>query len=247
MEVVLLTGLTTTLFCRNVLTIGVAQGGIGATGIGTAGGDSFIASGAAYICLAKGGGAGQNTGITLGGQLNEGFPSNQGGNGGNGGGGNFSDTGNGGGGAGGYTGNGGNGVTNTGNGSAGSGGGGGGGGRISLQNGGGGGGVGLLGQGSNGAGGTSTSGNEYGKGGSGGSDGNYTSGGAYGGGGGCVDDEQVDVGGSGNNGAVRIMYGDSRTFPNDAADVEPPPPDADDLFLVNGIATAYTSICCLYI
>lgn len=217
------------------LTIAVAQGGIASNGIGTSGGDSFVYNDAGYICLAKGGNAGQPTGTTSGGLRSSGFPSNQGGTGGTGGGGTSRTVGNGGGGAGGYTGNGGNGSSGSGNGSAGSGGGGGGGGRPSQLNGGGGGGVGVLGQGSNGAGGTSTDGNQYGRGGSGGTNAEGTNAGTYGGGGGAPDDNESNApGGDGGNGAVRIMYGDSRTFPNDAADVEVPPADPTDLFLVAG-------------
>ena len=217
-----------------VLTIGVAFGGVGGSGVGTSGGDSFVTNDAGYICLAKGGFAGSKNDITPGGQRNEGFPSSQGGNGGNGGAGNTR-VGNGGGGAGGYTGNGGTGSSSTGNGQAGSGGGGGGGARPGSFNGGGGGGVGVLGQGSNGAGGTSNDGNQFGRGGSGGTDAEGVNAGSYGGGGGAPDDNESNAaGGNGGHGAVRIMYGDNRTFPNPAGDVEIPPADPTDLFLVAG-------------
>ena len=117
-----------------------------------------------------------------------------------------------GGGAGGYAGNGGaGGVGSAGtNGSPGSGGGGGGGfSGTSTANAGGGGGVGLLGIGSSGTGGTSAS--PGGVGGSGGNNGSPARvGGNYGGGG---------VGAPASTGALRIMWGAGRSYPNNAADV----------------------------
>lgn len=129
----------------------------------------------------------------------------------------------GGGGAAGYAGSGGSGGGYTGgsSGTDGSGGGGGGGGRSTAQNSGkgsGGGGVGLYGQGANGAGASSGNG---GGGGSGGSNG-YASGsgtrpawgGDYGGGpGGCYNSSPAPSAGAG---AVRIIWGAGRSFPNNA-------------------------------
>lgn len=108
-------------------------------------------------------------------------------------------------GAGGYSGNGGNagGTGSDANCTAGSGGGGGGGDTRS------GGGVGIYGQGANGAKGTSLSPN--GKGGSGGGDGSIS----YGGNGGLYGGGGDYGGGSGANGAVRIIWpGNIRLFPN---------------------------------
>ena len=112
-----------------------------------------------------------------------------------------------GGGAGGYSGNGGaGGNNNTGVGGNGSGGGGGGGGTqlgvvVNTR---GGGGTGIYGQGLEGVGGTTTP--TVGGGGSGGSNGSGQVGGNYGAGGANA--------GSGANGAVRIIWGSSRTFPS---------------------------------
>jgi len=139
----------------------------------------------------------------------------------------------GGGGAGGYSGNGGAGNASCAsiNGSAGSGGGGGGGGRyLGVKRvGGGGGGVGILGSGSNGAGGTGGSGcgTFAAAGGGGGSSGTAGGaavangcsniggiGGAYGGGGGGAQGCCATAG-SGNSGAVRIIWpGNTRSFPS---------------------------------
>ena len=129
----------------------------------------------------------------------------------------------GGGGAGGYSGNGGHGGNG---GSAGTGGGGGGGFSPSgFNGGGGGGGTGVYGEGSNGNGGTSSS--RGGGGGSGGDDGSgWTSesgsagGQEYGGGGGSgapqnsVSASFYRGGGQGGYGAVRIIWGDGRSFPS---------------------------------
>jgi len=125
-----------------------------------------------------------------------------------------------GGGAGGYSGNGGAGrsLGTTGSGNPGSGGGGGGGGRESHGYTGGGGGVGLFGQGANGAAGTSTHIGGYG--GSGGADSGHsttapTNGGSYGGGRAINSPgNQYSAGGAG---AVRIIWGAGRSFPNNAA------------------------------
>lgn len=121
---------------------------------------------------------------------------------------------NGGGGAAGYSGNGGNGWGfGYGIGSDGAGGGGGGGGITSGINAcGGGGGVGLYGVGANGSGGGSLGGG----GGSGGSDANGINGGLYGGGGGYVAGSPGAMG-TGGGGAVRIIWGENRSFPFNAA------------------------------
>lgn len=117
-------------------------------------------------------------------------------------------SGGGGGGAGGYTGAGGNGQGSS-SGTAGAGGAGGGGGRECGA-----GGVGLKGQGSNG---TFSSGSPGG-GGSGGSAGSGKNGGNYGGGGAGGRNGSTD-GGVGGKGAVRILWGGGRSYPNNAADV----------------------------
>lgn len=189
-------------------TITVGQGGTPSTGDGGSGGSS-----SAFGVVANGGSGGKgNAGTASGGT----FSGADGG--GNGGAGIYQTTtdGGGGGGAGGYTGNGGNGANGTAPssvGSAGSGGGGGGGGSTeSSISGGGGGGVGLNGQGPSGGGGATERG---GGGGSGGAAGT-TNGGAYGGGGPGSDAALVNSRGRGGNGAVRIIWGPSRSFPNNA-------------------------------
>lgn len=117
-----------------------------------------------------------------------------------------------GGGAGGYSGNGGRGAGAQGSnrtGGSGSGGAGGGGGSPDSGAAGGGGGVGILGEGANGSGGT---GSTRGGGGSGGTGGSTTPiGGAYGGGGAGADGT---TSGAGAGGAVRIIWGDNRSFPS---------------------------------
>lgn len=128
----------------------------------------------------------------------------------------------GGGGAGGYSGNGGNGAgaPSPGTGGNGAGGGGGGGGRGgSADYGGGGGGVGVLGEGSNGTGGVAPGANATsGTGGSGGATGGpFGNGGAYGGGGGGADN-CFNEAGNGGGGAVRIIWGTGRAFPNTLTD-----------------------------
>lgn len=136
----------------------------------------------------------------------------------------------GGGGAGGYSGSGGGGAncpnSNSHNGSNGSGGGGGGGGKggQSEMGGGGGGGVGIYGEGSNGTGGTGQAGGSTpGEGGTGGSSGGNGSdgqhlhggsGGLYGGGHGGSQSE--GTAGSPGGGAVRVIWGPGRDFPNNA-------------------------------
>jgi len=126
----------------------------------------------------------------------------------------------GGGGAGGYSGNGGAGATDSGSvdGAAGQGGGGGGGAASWC---GGGGGVGIFGQGANGAGGVGSSNTgSAGKGGSGGTDGskynddlNKVGGGEYGGGA-AAGNQNGTYQNDGGQGAVRIVWGDGRAFPN---------------------------------
>lgn len=164
-----------------------------------------------------------------------GYVGDGGGNGGNGGYECNNVSGPGGGGAGGYTGAGGNGSTsNNGSGQSGSGGGGGAGGNGgggSCYDGGGGGGTGLFGAGSNGGGGGN--GGTGGFGGGGGSNGQgggsagtscYSfagAGGLYGGGGGGTNDGQSAPtnprSGAGGRGAVRIMWGPSRSYPSQNA------------------------------
>jgi len=192
----------------------------------------FLPDGSAY----GGGGAKEftgaagagGTGTTIGGNIG----------GGNGGVGGSSSNAGSGGGAGGYSGNGGAGVT-TGTGNSGSGGGGGSGGSTGTSSGGGGG-VGLLGEGTSGAGGSSSP--TGGGGGSGGSSGSGNVGGAYGGGAGAATTRAGGGGGglryannvsvtpgdvitvvvgaagtgnaSGGSGAVRIIWGENRSFPS---------------------------------
>lgn len=122
----------------------------------------------------------------------------------------------GGGGGGGYSGSGGAGGASSSNGAAGGGGGGGGGkgAQLGQYKGGGGGGVGTYGQGTGGAQQMTYSGG--GNGGSGGSNGTGEHAGAYGGGGGGGGyvAYSAAVGGNGGQGAVRIIWGSNRTFPN---------------------------------
>ena len=118
-----------------------------------------------------------------------------------------------GGGAGGYSGSGGFGKgTGQGSGGVGTGGGGGGGGVNSNGYGGSGGGVGLYGEGASGAAGTASV--PGGRGGSSGSNGTTNGGGANYGGGGTYDGSGYA---SGGNGAVRIIWGPGRSFPNNAS------------------------------
>jgi hypothetical protein len=137
-------------------------------------------------------------------------------------------------GAGGYSGNGGHGNSGYGNNSnqnvtswmIGTGGAGGGGhANSSVSTVGGGGGVGIFGEGPSG-GTEGTSGSRRGFGGSGGTNGNAStgnvagSGGLYGGGGGggySYSSPTVGAGGAGGKGAVRIIWGPNRSFPNNAS------------------------------
>lgn len=195
-----------------VLTIGVGNGGIGgirANSVynGSDGGDSYVARGASYLVLAKGGKGGTTD---ANGGLGGNVASCIGSGGGSGGNAVFSSSScQGGGGAGGYSGNGGMTASN------GSGGGGAGGnvGNATFFTGGGGGGVGLYGEGSNGtvpalpgAGGTGGSGGISGDSGAV-NPGIAGNGGLYGGGGGSTDDidGNPQKGGNGGQGAVRIV------------------------------------------
>jgi len=134
----------------------------------------------------------------------------------------------GGGGGGGYSGAGGDGGARSSNGQNGLGGGGGGGGAADttsggIDTGGGGGGVGIYGEGASGQGGIgidfgSTATGLPGTGGSGGNSGIGRNGGLYGGGGGSVRtfSDNVGTSGSGQSGAVRIIWGLGRNFPTSA-------------------------------
>ena len=179
---------------------------------GTAGGTSSFGS----IFSATGGSGGGQSGVapTPGGTPVGGDGGGIGGRGGN----SHDWEGPGGGGAGGYTGNGGDGYGKQGiNSTAGSGGGGGGGYHSTYTPGGHGGGVGLNGQGEDGIRGYGYQPSNVGRPGGGGSGGN--SAGQYGGGGGGAGgyDNSTRVGASGSTGAVRIIWGTSRSFPSNAA------------------------------
>ena len=198
--------------------ISVTPGNSYSVGVGYSSCGSFFCS----ISLVRG----RNATVCGGNGIGGTYVGDGGGNGGN-------TLGYGGGGAGGYSGNGGDGSPNVyqASGSAGSGGGGGGGGARggNGESGGGGGGTGLFGQGSSGTGGTGGCGvNNIGGGGGGGSSGGSGSGaylsgccyyvayggngGTYGGGGGR---SQYGTPGSGNSGAVRIVWpGNTRSFPS---------------------------------
>ena len=181
-----------------------------------------------YFIRASGGSRGVygNNSNAAGGIVNNGT----GGAGGTGGQSRNNNGGGGGGGAGGYIGTGGNGgSSNSGIGSSGQGGGGGGGGGQAAggaQNNGGGG-TGMIGQGTDGSGGAS---NAPGNAGSGNNDSSATGGrssglgGLYGGGGGGAEDDTPGSGGAGGSGAVRIIWGPSRSYPtSNVADVTPFP------------------------
>lgn len=189
------------------LTITVGERGIGgssAKASGTLGGSSFIHAGAQELLYASGGGVAGVSGRFAGTGA-----SNPGGIGGS-----FSDNhGGGGGGAGGYSGVGGNGGSGSTGGTAGTGGAGGGGGggwESSYTSGGAGGGVGIFGQGQSGLGGRSQTPGERGGDGSGGTFG-------LGGGGGGL----RSSGGWAMPGAVRIIWGTDRSFPNNAQALNP--------------------------
>jgi hypothetical protein len=206
-------------------TVVVGSGGTGlSSGVnGSSGGESRFAT----TCYGYGGGGGTGcvgTGCTASASSGGSYSGSGGGTGGN----SPQPAGStttwprtGGGGAGGYSGNGGGGGDSGSErpgtaGSGGAGGGAGGGGNVT----GGGGGVGLYGQGANGAGGIDNAGGGGGSGGSsGGTGGNLgsTPGGSYGGGGGATTNgDGLQVGSSGAGGAVRIIWGPGRSFPNNA-------------------------------
>jgi hypothetical protein len=202
------------------LTVVVGAGGTSVSlGSGTAGGISSIARGAT-ILLGGGGGAGgqERTNTAAAGGAISGTGLVGGGAGGASGAGTTASGGSGGGGAGGYSAAGGAGGTSTGgNGVAATGGGGGGGGGRSGTSdlGGAGGGVGVLGAGANGTAGTSSAGGGGGSGGTAGATNGVTpsGGGTYGGGGGARAD-QAGAGGAGGPGAVRIIWGNARSYPS---------------------------------
>jgi hypothetical protein len=190
----------------NTYNVFVGAGGAGSSSNNGSGGQGSRFESEVVVGRAGGGGGGGG-----------GYTGDGGGNGGNGGD-SFSTTagfvhGGGGGGAGGYSGNGGSGGSFQSSATAGAGGGGGGGGcrrdtAAAHVIGGNGGGVGLQQEGSSGGGGSDTGG--AGGAGSGGS------GQSYGGGGGGG---SIGVGSAGASGAVRIIWGPGRSFPNNAADV----------------------------
>lgn len=212
----------------DVLDIQVGAGGSGggrgstAAGNGGDGGTSYIRRDGQLILQATGGTGRvwQSTNWISGGQGSLGTGvTGQANNGGMSGGSNSGYAG-GGGGAGGYSGNGGNGALFSSSGSNGTGGGGGGGGGTSSQSSyvsGAGGGVGMLGEGTNGAGGSGGT-NGHGTGGGGGSGASNASGrnaSAYGGGAGGSSITGIQ-GIGGYPGAVRIIWGAGRSYPNNA-------------------------------
>ena len=209
-------------------TVVVGSGGTGATGgDGTAGGagnlSSFINTATLYAAGGVGGSPSPNPGPH---PATTGRSGDGGGDGGGGAGGSR----NGSGGAGGYSGNGAYGTDTDTTPQLSSGGGGGASWNQNNVGGAGAGGVGLFGQGANGASGTGTT-DMNGKGGSGGTDGGggpfgpnrlstVPHGGSYGGGGGSAGSinygPQPSASGNGGPGAVRIMWGAQRSFPNNA-------------------------------
>jgi hypothetical protein len=241
-------------------------------GAGSTGGSSYIKTGShsgASLLEAFGGTGGQggdgpnvypNPGV---GGTSGGTARTNGGSGGIGGRGGSPYSG-GGGGAGGYTGVGGTGARSSGladsadRATSGLGGGGGGGGNsqgnllinsyTEILNSGGG--VGIYGSGSNGSGGNYTSGysNRGGGGGSSGATGN-SAGGLYGGGGGTRPETTLGInfvrnGGTGGQGAVRIIWGDGRSYPTTSISNTPIPPKqstsfSDWTFVVCGVTTNY--------
>jgi len=195
------------------LSVVVGAGGSGGTSAGsnnaTSGGDSFVDRGGNYLVEGIGGTRGTyNSSSTAPGG---GFTGDGGGNGGSGGGGTGGNESGGGGGAGGYSGNGGNGGTGTGGPTDGTGGGGGG---HSGANGftsdvtAGGGGVGILGEGASGTGVDNSSGT------TGGNPGSSGNGKQFGGGGTGAEDDSGAGAADGGNGAVRIIWGPTRSYPS---------------------------------
>lgn len=195
-----------------VLTVVVGAGGAGGpSGDDGTGGNASTISRGATVLLSGGAGQGgteRSTATRIGG-ASTGTERDGGGAGGNSGG-NSTDTGSGGGGAGGYSAAGGAGGT-TGAGASSTGGGGGGGGATNAGRGYGGGGTGWIGSAENGIGGGF---NAPGTGGSGGGNASGADGGYPGGGGGGCDDDTNGAGGNGANGAVRIIWGNGRSYPN---------------------------------
>ena len=222
----------------NTASITVGSTGNHSGNNGNAGGASTFSYGSTSV-VAGGGGGGQGDGNQSSGMSagSGGTPTGYtgGGNGGDGGTDYVNWGGPGAGGAGGYAGNGGTGASTTGdgnnavnggNGTGGSGGGGGKGGQSEVG-GGGGGGVGMYGQGASGSGGTGHPSNATvgggggaGSGGSAGGSGQGASGGQGGNyGGGHGGPQGGGTGNSGAQGAVRIVWGTGRSFPNNASQV----------------------------
>jgi len=203
------------------LTVSVGAGGsksLFVGGDGSSGGTTIISRGATILLSGGGGGGGKYSSLGGGvGGSSGGTERDGGGSGGDGGSPTDNAGGGGGGGAAGYGGDGGDGGTgNNGEGTNGSGGaGGGGGGQQSsgTQNNGGGG-VGIIIKGVSGSGGES---NNPGGGGSNGSDGGSAGvGGIYGGGGGATEDDTTSLGADGGSGAVRVIWGEGRTYPDNS-------------------------------
>jgi len=191
-------------------TVVVGQAGAGASGSSGSGHDGFDGGNSYFISLATVSGSGGAGGLGSSGTggLGGTYAGDGGGRGGDSGG--QGTVWGGAGGAGGYTGNGGNGGRG-GPGSDGLGGGGGGGGSDSWGYAGGG--VGIYGQGVSGLGGTTSASGQGGSGGDVGTGGGSSGGGAgglYGGGGGTG---SFTAAGSGGSGAVRIIWGPTRSFP----------------------------------
>ena len=209
------------------ITVGTGGNGGGRGANGGGGGSSSVDRGGTTLVQANGGSGGQHAGAGgAGGTVNTGS-GGAGGAGGAGSNGNTNDAG-GGGGAGGYSGNGGAGAAfNDGNGGdGGSGGAAGGGGSGTSNASRGGGGVGILGEGTSGA---ASADGASGNGGSGGANGVYD-GGLYGGGAaGAAGDRQT--GADGANGAVRIIWGDNRSYPStNTTDVTPGTPSVTEYY-----------------
>ena len=217
------------------LTVQVGAGGSGGANYSTDGSDgqaSFIKRGSTVLLRGRkgtGGTKAQAYGTTFQsnthgvGGISEGTERDGGGTGGKGGLASWNYAGGAGGGAAGYSGNGGHGhmgnnnsyVTADGLSASSGSGGGGSGGTCTFNNCGGGGGVGILGEGSSGSLPSAGQGGNGGSGGANGTVGNSSSnGGAYGGGGGADDDDYTGAGGSGAQGAVRIIWGPGRSYPS---------------------------------
>jgi hypothetical protein len=214
-------------------TVVVGDGGAGFTGSinsnGNPGGisyfisDTYLAAGGGGAGIHKGAGSSSGGAPVISASITSG--------GGGAGGGSTQPTGTfrgvGGGGAGGYSGNGGSASWGSNGTAAAAGSGGGGGGGSTSTSGGGGGGVGILGRGTDGIGGTGTGGGSGGSSGSSGTAGVQNGGGTgspgvYGGGSGGHAKNGNPTGEwsvAGGSGAVRIIWGPGRSFPNNAANV----------------------------